>query len=427
MLKTNGVFQATRFLYDDPENTADKVTVIEVYYHKRIGPRKLLHYCRFVQDTVLFASENDENLRGRGWYDHGRYPFVFDVLFPVEGSPCGYGFVDVCRNPQVGIDLMRTAIVRNTVVGATPRYFVRGDGKINEEEFKDLRCELVHVQGNIDETAVRSIPTQYLSGNYVSALNEIIQELRETSGNTATATGSTSAGVTAATAIAALQEASGKGSRDSTMTSYRAYGEVVDLGIELVRQFYTAPRQFRITGENGEMAFTSYSNAGLQPQEQGTLFGMDMGLRLPVFDIKVTAQKRNAYSRLSQNELAKELYGAGMFNPQMAEQALLAIGMMDFEGKDEIMQKIARQGQMFQQLQAAIGIAMALAQQFVPQDLPKIAQQLGIQAPAAPMMSGQAATGQSGATDEEGRPEHGLVTRARERANAASQPGGGAA
>lgn len=41
----------------------------------------------------------------------------------------------------------------------------------------------------------------------------------------------------------------------------------------------------------------------------------------------------------------------GFFNPQYADQALSCMEMMDFEGKDMVMQRIAQNGTMFQQLQ----------------------------------------------------------------------------
>lgn len=371
----------------------------------------------------------------RGIYDHGKYPFVFDPLYPIEGSPCGYGYVDLCRNPQTAIDMMRGAIVKNTVVGATPRYFQQIEGAINEDEFRDVTQEIIHVSGSLDDRFIRLVDYKQLSGNQLNAMNSIIQELRETSGNTETATGSTSAGVTAASAIAALQEASGKGSRDSSLGSYRAFGEVVELCIELVRQFYDMPRKFRIVGEKGEMQFTIFDNSGLRPMPQPMVGGMSMGMRLPVFDVKVKAQKQNAYSRLSQNELALQLFGAGFMNPQIAEQALICLDMMEFEGKEELVQKIQGQATMVQRLQTAAQLALSLAQRFAPELLPTIAQQLGMDpmmGMGAPMGGGERiATAppepRNDRVNADGKKEHGLVTKARERANAASQPGGGGA
>ena len=364
-LKTSG-FIATRFLYDDAVDTSDKVTVVEAYYHKPIDGVNTLQYVKYVEDVVLYATENDPELAGTGLYDHCRYPFVFDALFPVEGSPCDYGFVDLCKNPQTEIDLMKTAFVKNAMVGATPRYFSRGDGTINEEEFLDLGAPIVHTTGSVSEDHLRRIEHTGLDGNYVAVLDRTIQELRETSGNTETSTGNIASGVTAASAIAALQEASGKGSRDAIRTTYRAYGEVVELCIELIRQFYDLPRQFRITGLGGDR-FVSFDNGGLMPMYQGSLHGEDLGYRLPVFDIKISAQKQDAYSRMAQNELALQLYGAGLFDPNRMEQAMVCLDMMDFEGKDSLLQRMTQQAGLRRKLVDYMQLALMLAKKAEPQ------------------------------------------------------------
>jgi hypothetical protein len=174
--------------------------------------------------------------------------------------------------------------------------------------------------------------------------------MKETSGNRDTTNGSTTAGVTAASAIAAMQEQAGKTSRDMIKTTYRAHKEVVDLVIELIRQFYDLPRTFRILGEDGMIEYMSYSNEGLQPQHQGFDFGEDMGYRLPVFDIDVKAERQSAYSQLSQNELAIQFYNSGFFNPQNADQVLACIDMMEFPGKETVRKKIADNGGMYQQI-----------------------------------------------------------------------------
>ncbi len=132
--------------------------------------------------------------------------------------------------------------------------------------------------------------------------------------------------------------------------SYRAFTDVCYLVIELIRQFYTIQRTFRIVGENGGEEFVQLGSAMLGTQPQGQEYGLDMGSREPIFDVKVRAHKANAFSRLSQNELAKEFYSAGFFNPQLSDQALACLSMMDFEGKDEIERRIAQNGTMYQQI-----------------------------------------------------------------------------
>ena len=376
-------FTATRFLYDDAVSLDGKSTVVEAYYRRKRAGRTVLHYVKYVGDTVLYSTEEGEGdttvgdgteavpcevdsaiaPNAIGLYAHGRYPFVLDPLFPVEGSPCGYGFVDLCHNNQTAIDLMRSAIIKNTVVGATPRYFQRIDGSVNEEEFADLGRSLVHVSGNLGEDSLRQIGFSPLSGVYMDVLNSSIQELRETSGNTETSTGNISSGVTAASAIAALQEASGKGSRDSTRSSYIAYAQIVELCIELIRQFYGLPRSFRIAGRAGAEEYIRFSNAGLCPRPQ------PFGAALPVFDVKVSAQKRNAYSRLSQNELAMELYRMGIFDEGKEQEALSCLRMMEFDGRDELIGRItASMGlrEKLDELQKYKALALAFARRYRP-------------------------------------------------------------
>lgn len=430
----------SRYQYDDAIDTSDKACVIECYYHKQVNGRRVLHYVKYVGDEVLYATENDtapptvqtidpmsgqtvempsgESIAVRGMYDHGMYPYVFDTLYPIEGSPCGYGFVDLCKNPQTTIDLLNTAFIKNAMLGSTPRYFQRADGSINEQEFLDLTRPIVHVNGNLGEDSIRQIAFNGLDSIYVTLRDQTIQELRETSGNTETSTGSTSAGVTAASAIAALQEASGKGSRDSTANSYRAYEDIVYLVIELIRQFYDMPRQFRIAGTFGQDSYIYYTNANLRPQPQGEAFGQSLGYRLPEFDIKASAQKKSAYTRVSQNELALELYNRGFFNPQMTDQALCAIQMMDFDGQEDVAQMIARNGTIYQRCTEYMQLALRLAAESHPEMVDAISrdimQTMGVQP-----------TAQSGGEIElDKSDESGITRNARERSRAASSPDG---
>ena len=425
-LKGNTIIP-TKFLYDDTVDTENKVTVVEVYYHRHTGGKQTVHYCKYVNDIVLFATENEAEMAETGLYDHGKFPYVFDPLFPIEGSPCGYGYVDICRNPQTEIDLLKTSFVKNAAVGSTPRYFARADGAVNEEEFLNLSNPIIHVNGNLGEDSLRQVGFNSLDAVYVNILDRTIQELRETSGNTETSTGNISSGITAASAIAALQEASGKGSRDSTQAAYRSYGQIVNLCIELIRQFYDLPRQFRITGQYGMEQFISYTNQGIQPQHQGNDFGVDMGFRLPVFDIKISAQKKNVYTKVSQNELALQFFNNGFFNPQMTDQALMTLEMMDFDGKEEIMQKIAQNGTMFQKLIQYMKLALSFAQMARPDMVPGLTQDITATLGGAGGIPGGAGAQmfQGDNIKGVGKSESSVTEKAREQSNNSAQPDSG--
>ena len=351
--RTGGsIIDVEKYVYDDSIDTSEKSVVVDWYYKKRTPDGgTILHYCKFCGSEVLFASENDPENYPNGFYDHGEYPVRFDVLFPEEGTPVGFGYIAIMKSPQMYIDKLSQAILENTMLRAKPRFWANKNAGINREQFLDMSETLVDVEGNISDERLKPIEVQAIDGNALNVLQMKIDELKETSSNRDVSQGASSGGVTAAAAIAALQEAGNKVSRDMISASYRSFTEECYLAIELIRQFYDEKRSFRITGDTGKYEFIQYSNAGLKGQPippafpgQEKLPGYVPATRRPVFDIIIKAQKRSPYSKMAQNELAKELYGMGFFNPQLAEQSLTALDLMEFDGQEQIRDKV-EQGQ----------------------------------------------------------------------------------
>ncbi len=114
---TASVLDVPRFLHDGGLDTTEKSVVVDWYYKKPDAEgRVLLHYCKFCNGVVLYASENDPALAERGFYDHGKYPFVFDPLFMEEDSPAGFGYIDVMKECQTAIDKMNHAMDENVLL-----------------------------------------------------------------------------------------------------------------------------------------------------------------------------------------------------------------------------------------------------------------------------------------------------------------------
>ena len=360
-----GGFALSRYLYDDTVDTSGKSLVVDWYYHTETEGRKVLQYCKYVGEAVLYATENDTaqptetqllgtdeaghplmgqvpcgpSMAQRGWYDHGKYPFVFDVLFPEEGTPCGYGYIDLCKSPQKQIDLMNQAILKNTLANATPRFFIRSDGAVNENEYADWTRPFVHTNGNLGSDSIAPIRAGNLDSVYVAILNNKIGEMKETAGNRDVANGGTAAGVTAGTAIAALQESSGKLSRNMIDDGYEAFADVVTLCIELIRQFYELPRQFRLLGAMGAEEFVSYDRSGLQPHVIDD--GVNVSYRVPEFDLEIGAERESPYRTAEANQLALQLFQMGFFRDDLADQALRCLELMEFKNKDQLAQVIS--------------------------------------------------------------------------------------
>lgn len=386
-----------KYLYDDNVDTSDKSVVIDWYYHTYVNGKKTLQYVKYVNDIVLYATENEiiapekvtidpetkipltvplgKSIAERGLYDHALYPFVPMALYPIEGSICGYGLTDIGRDTQVQIDLLNKAIMDNAIEGASPRYFIKADGTVNEKEYADKTKKFVHVEGNIGEENIRPIDSKRLDSIYVNFLNQKHEELKYVTSNQDSNNGVAPSGVTAASAIAALQETAGKNARSANKTFHRAYRDVCYQIVELIRQFYDIPRTFRIMADGMQEEFVQYDNKGIAPQQQMTM-GANMGLRVPEFDIDVTSEKANPYKKMEINELALAFYNNGFFNPQMTDQALACLNMMDFTKKEEVIQKIQENGTLAEMLVLYQQMALQFANQIDPRLGEQVANQI---------------------------------------------------
>lgn len=138
--------------------------------------------------------------------------------------------------------------------------------------------------------------------------------------------------------------------------------------LDLIRQFYDETRSFRITNDTGANEYIQFNNQMMQGQMIPPAYpgqelepGYEPAQRMPVFDIVIKPQRRSPYSKLAQNELAKELYQLGFFNPQLAEQSMTALDLMDFDGEEKVRDKVQQgqtllnQMQMMQQQMTKLG------------------------------------------------------------------------
>ena len=356
-------------------------------------PKTILHYCKYCNGEVLYSSEN-EGLEN-GFYQHGKFPFVFQVMFPIKDYPAGFGYIDVMKEPQKYIDVLDQLLADNAFKVGTERFFVRRSLGLNVDDFADYSKPFVEFDGNLDD-ALRPIDTPTIPAFVLQYQTNKIEELKETSGNRDFSQGTTSGGVTAASAIAALQEAGSKLSRDMIRAAHNAFTEECYLVIELIRQFYTEPREFRIDDGKGGYEFVDYDNANIaaETSADGILKSK------PIFDLQVTAEKKSPFSRAAQNEMAKELYSMGLFNPDMAEPALVCLDMMDFEGKDEIKKKVQDNSILMGRVQQMVGAIQAFDAAYPQFGLAQVA---GLQSEMQTQMPQQRRG--KGDVDTEGTPE----------------------
>ena len=349
------VVQPLRYT-ETPENANSETTLLVDWYTLKLGPdgRDILQYRKLVGENLVYDSDADDERPEsavEGFYKHGKFPVVVDILFPIEGTSFGFGFIAIAKSPQMYIDKVDQLIVENALQSGRKRWFRKNNGAVNMAQFADWSQPFVDVEGSLDDANLREIETKPLDP-FISAHRQFkVQELKDITANDVFNSGNGGKGVTAASAIYALQEAGNKVSRDMIAMSYEAYREEMNLIIELIRQMYNVTRSFRIDKPDGTYDFQDFNNEGMQAQPYPDQMGMTDQYRVPEFDIKVSAEKSNPYSTMLMNEMGQAMFGSGMFNPQMAEPALVALEMMHFEGKEKIAEMIQKNSMMYQQMQ----------------------------------------------------------------------------
>lgn len=167
-------------------------------------------------------------------------------------------------------------------------------------------------------------PTAPLPGYILNYSQSIRQSIREESGSNDFVRGQTYGGVTAASAIAALQEAGSKRSRMVARTVHGAFEEAVRQEIEVEREFCIFPRRVALQNAAGGKA------------EHAAFTGEDMfeltarNNRLPLeFTVSVRAQRENRFTVAAHNELVLKLVQMGMVTPDIGLELML------FDGKRE--------------------------------------------------------------------------------------------
>lgn len=455
--------RVTKYLNDDYIDTSNCVEVIDMYYKQVYAVEEsvdgldadgkpatmtvknintVMHLAIIVGDQLAFCSENESGFE-KGYYEHGKYPFVVRRAYPIKDTPWGFGYMDIMKSPQAYIDAMDDDIIKIADMKARPRFWARKNANISIKEFADWSQQIVEVSGSGDlGDSVRQIDVYDVpSGIMQHRLNKI-DELKETSGNRDFNQGSVSGGVTAASAVAALQEAGSKLSRDINKALYRGAREEFRLIIELIRQFYTEPRSFRlptataneiaesvddknvVSGKSPDWRFVQYSSAGVTDDD--TMQPDGVRHRRSVFDISISAEKQSPFSRAAQNETIKELYSMGLFDPNNLLPAMTALDAMDFEGKDKIVQQLQSNSEMLSTFENAM--------QFIQQisagnpQIAQMAMQMGLINPDEMQPTPPVDTGADGemptdrAAKAVNRTDNSLVTKARLKAAQTATP-----
>ncbi len=263
--------------------------------------------------------EDSRLQKPEGYYAHGEYPFVLTPLFKRQGSCLGFGLADMFETQQRYADKLDQIVLKNALMASRNKLLVTGASGFDAEDLRDWSKE-VHRGENLN--GVTWFPTAPLPAYIMEYIDRIRNSIREESGANDFSRGMVRGGVTAASAIAALQELSGKRSRMAARTVHAAFEAAVRQEIEVEREFSVFDR-FVLDASGETAAFTAFSGSMLSRET-------DLKNRIPLeFRVSVKVQRENRFSVLANNELVLELVKLGMVAPDVG------LELMMFDGKEQ--------------------------------------------------------------------------------------------
>ena len=325
-----GLFEADAYGADAPADRGvrrdrAKTALLIEYWWREFDPRTQrfrVHIAKVAGHRLL---EDSRRSKPQGYLSEGRYPFTVTTMLRRKGSPLGLGFGDEFGAAQILADRLDRIILENAVMASKGKLLVTRASGFDVGDLRDWSRE-VHEGDSIAGVQWMQLPP--LPQHVLSYVERIRQTAREESGANDFTRGTATAGVTAASAITALQEAGGKRSRMIARQLEESFREAVRLEIAFEREYGLFPRCVTVTRDGRRIPVT-FDTALLTRVTAA-------GGKVPAeFFVSVRAVQEQPWQRQANNELMLRLMEAGAIPPR------LAVAQMSFEGRDAILREIA--------------------------------------------------------------------------------------
>ncbi len=286
-----------------------------------------VHMAQIAGNQVLADSRE---AKPDGLFEHGLYPFVLTTMFTRKGSCLGLGLVDMFETQQKYADKLDQIVLKNALMASHNKLLVTEASGFDTDDLRDWSKE-VHSGESLNGVTWFSTPP--LPAYIIDYIGNIRESIKQESGANDFSRGMVTGGVTAASAIAAMQEMSNKRARMIARMLHESFRDAVRLEIEVEREFNFFTRRVNVT-VNGEMKECTFESAMLvRRSAKGNVL-------LPIeFYISVKAQQETKYSAMGQNELALKMLQSGMVSPAQA------VELMVFEGKDQLLKQMKEQSE----------------------------------------------------------------------------------
>ena len=234
----------------------------------------------------------------------------------------------------------------NLRMASKGRLLVDRNAGIDKNALLDWETDVVEGD-RIDASALQWMQTVPFTGAVTQQMLQLQTDIKQDSGQNQFTRGETAGGVTAASAISALQEAGGKITRLRTNVLNQGFKNIVEQVMWLISQYYDKNRVMYVTGKQEGTSGQREVKA-----DPARLFGKQKGKHLPPppYTVQVQVQRRNPLRQQAQNELFMQAYSmsaqAGQYFPLSALFELLHV-----DGKERIL-PVLRENEVIQQQMA---------------------------------------------------------------------------
>lgn len=343
--------QDTQALVQTPQGD-QKVTLIEFWYKRYDAEKRRyrVHMAQMAGGALLFSSELDFNVDKdgeykQGVYAHGMYPFVFFRYRTVPERPFGTGLVHDYKDTQETIDRYYKYIDNNARASSKQRTFVRRNCGVNTEEVADMSRDIIEWDGNDIREVMQTVQAQPLNGQVFQMTQYLSETMKQDCGQNQFARGEGGKGVTAFTALKALQDAGTKITRWHTASFKDAFQEMVEQILWVLSEYMEPGRKLRIIG-----GYDSSGNMKDRLIELITTTAEGDDLPKPAYTVRVQVQRSSPEQIQSFNELlfkAAEMC-AQNGNP-MPTEVILSL-LQGYPNKGAILKAVVESSQIQQKI-----------------------------------------------------------------------------
>lgn len=302
-------------------NETQEIIEAWVKIYDRDRKRTAVHMVKLAGCHVLEVSSE---VKPSGYFMHGQYPFILTTLYPVDGTPFGLGIPDMHEAAQLYSDKLDQIVLKNAFLASHNKLFVTDASGFDPEDLADWTKD-VHVGESLNGVQWQSTPP--LPPYILTYLLEMRASIKTESGENDQARGQTSGGVTAASAINALQQMATKRSTMHSQSFHAKFKEAYRMLLDVEREFAQSSREV-VFMSHGKPVHMTVTPADFRR------IGADKN---PIeYHIVIETSAQTEYTKIANNELALQL--GQMYGDTIDPIAILY--MMDFQDKDVVIEMI---------------------------------------------------------------------------------------